>query len=59
MDNSVDRVFRSFLGSDMLILHDLVGPARLTAQQSADLYELISTATGCPASGKGCLRTGS
>ena len=39
-DNSVDRTFRSFLTPDMLILDDL-GLHRLTAQQSADLYELI------------------
>ena len=35
-----DRTFRSFLGPDLLILDDL-GLHRLTAQQSADLYELI------------------
>ena len=35
-----DRAFRSFLSSDLLILDDL-GLHRLTAQQSADLYELI------------------
>ena len=40
VDNSVDRAFRSFLTSDLLILDDL-GLHRLTAQQSADLYELI------------------
>ena len=39
-DNSVDRTFRSFLTPDLLILDDL-GLHRLTAQQSADLYELI------------------
>ena len=39
-DNSVDRSFRSFLSPDLLILDDL-GLHRLTAQQSADLYELI------------------
>ena len=39
-DNSVDRSFRSFLPPDLLILDDL-GLHRLTAQQSADLYELI------------------
>ena len=39
-DNSVDRTFRSFLSPDLLILDDL-GLHRLTAQQSADLYELI------------------
>ena len=40
VDNSVDRAFRSFLISDLLILDDL-GLHGLTAQQSADLYELI------------------
>ena len=40
VDNSVDRSFRSFLSPDLLILDDL-GVHRLTAQQSADLYELI------------------
>ena len=40
VDNSVDRTFRSFLTSDLLILDNL-GLHRLTAQQSADLYELI------------------
>ena len=40
VDNSVDRTFRSFLTPDRLILDDL-GLHRLTAQQSADLYELI------------------
>ena len=40
VDNSVDRTFRSFLAPDLLILDDL-GLHRLTAQQSADLYELI------------------
>ena len=40
VDNSVDRAFRSFLSPDLLILDDL-GLHRLTAQQSADLYELI------------------
>ena len=40
VDNSVDRTFRSFLTPDLLILDDL-GLHRLTAQQSADLYELI------------------
>ena len=40
VDNSVDRAFRSFLTSDLLILDDL-GLHGLTAQQSADLYELI------------------
>ena len=40
VDNSVERTFRSFLSPDLLILNDL-GLHRLTAQQSADLYELI------------------
>ena len=40
VDNSVDRTFRSFLTADLLILDDL-GLHALTAQQSADLYELI------------------
>ena len=40
VDNSVDRAFRSFLTPDLRILDDL-GLHRLTAQQSADLYELI------------------
>ena len=40
VDNSLDRAFRSFLSPDLLILDDL-GLHRLTAQQSADLYELI------------------
>ena len=40
VDNSLDRTFRSFFTPDLLILDDL-GLHRLTAQQSADLYELI------------------
>ena len=40
VDNSVDRTFRSFLTPDLLIIDDL-GLHGLTAQQSADLYELI------------------
>ena len=40
VDNSLERTFRSFLAPDLLILDDL-GLHRLTAQQSADLYELI------------------
>ncbi len=40
MDNSVDRTFRSFLSPDLLIL-DAFGLHNPTAQQSADLYELI------------------
>ena len=40
VDNSVDRTFRSFLAPDLLILDDL-GLHRLTAQQSANLHQLI------------------
>ena len=40
VDNLVDRTFRSFLAPDLLILDDLC-LHRLTAQQSADLHELI------------------
>ena len=40
VDNSVECTFRTFLSPDLLILDDL-GLHRLTAQQSADLYELI------------------
>ena len=40
VDNSLDRTFRSFLSPDLLILDDL-GLHKLTAQQSADFYELI------------------
>ncbi len=40
IDNSHERAFRSFLSPDLLILDDL-GLHKLTAQQSADLYELI------------------
>ena len=40
VDNSLERTFRSFLTPDLLILDDL-GLHRFTAQQSADLYELI------------------
>ncbi len=39
-DNSVERTFRSFLSPDLLIV-DGLGLHRLTAQQAADLYELI------------------
>ena len=39
-DNSVARTFRSFLSPDLLILDDF-GLHKLTAQQSADLYEII------------------
>jgi DNA replication protein DnaC len=38
VDNSLGRTFRSFLSPDLLILDDL-GLHKLTAQQSADLYE--------------------
>ena len=40
VDNSVERIFQSFLTPDLLILDDL-GLYRLTGQQSADLYDLI------------------
>ena len=40
VDNSLERTFRSFPTPDLLILDDL-GLHRLTARQSADLYELI------------------
>ena len=40
VDHSAERSFRSFLSPDLLILDDLA-LHRLTAQQSADLYELI------------------
>ena len=40
MDNSVERTSRSFLSPDLLILDNL-GLHRLTAQQSAGLYDLI------------------
>ena len=40
VDNSMERTFRSFLSPDLLILDDL-GLHRFTAQQSADLHELI------------------
>lgn len=40
VDNSLDRTFRSFLSPDLLIRDDL-GLHKLTAQQSADLYQLI------------------
>ena len=39
-DNSLERTFRTFLAPDLLIIDDL-GLHRFTAQQSADLYELI------------------
>lgn len=40
VDNSLHRAFRSVITPDLLILDDL-GLHRLTAQQSADLYDLI------------------
>ena len=40
VDNSTDRTSRSFLSPDLLILEPL-GLHQLTAQQSADLYELV------------------
>ena len=40
VDHTLEKVFRTFLTPDLLILDDL-GLHRLTAQQSADLYELI------------------
>ena len=40
VDNSLEHAFRSFLSPDLLILDDL-DLHRLTAQQPADLYELI------------------
>ena len=40
VDNSLERTFRSFLTPDLLIIDDL-GLHRFTAQQSADLYDLI------------------
>ena len=40
VDNSMERAFRSFLAPDLLILDNL-GLHRFTAQQSADLYDLI------------------
>ena len=40
VDHTLEKVFRSFLTPDLLILDDL-GLHRLTPQQSADLYELI------------------
>ena len=49
VDNLVDRTFRSFLTPDLLILDDL-GLHRLTAQQSAELYELILNRHRAPAS---------
>ena len=40
VDHTSEKVFRSFLAPDLLILDDL-GLHRLSAQQSIDLYELV------------------
>ena len=40
VDHSLEKTFRSFLSSDLLILDDF-GLQRMTAQQSTDMYELI------------------
>ena len=40
VDHTIEKAFRSFLTPDLLILDDF-GLQRLTAQQSADLYEII------------------
>ena len=40
VDHSLEKTFRSFLAPDLLVLDDL-GLHRFSAQQSADLYELI------------------
>jgi DNA replication protein DnaC len=40
VDHTLEKTFRSFLAPDLLIFDDL-GLHRLTAQQSADLYEII------------------
>jgi DNA replication protein DnaC len=40
VDHTLEKVFRSLLAPDLLIVDDL-GLHRLTAQQSADLYEII------------------
>ena len=55
MDNSIDRPLRSFMTPDLLTLDD-PGLHGLTAQQSADLYELIlnrywSSASSSPSTG--------
>ena len=40
IDHTLEKVFRSFMVPDLLILDDF-GQQRLTAQQSSELYELI------------------
>ena len=40
INHTLEKAFRSFLSSDLLILDDF-GLQKLTAQQSTDLYELI------------------
>ncbi|MBM3946447.1 MAG: ATP-binding protein [SAR202 cluster bacterium] len=40
VDHTLEKVFRSFLAPDLLVLDDL-GLQRFNAQQSTDLYELI------------------
>jgi DNA replication protein DnaC len=40
VDHTIEKVFRSFLTPDLLVLDDF-GLQRLTSQQSTDLYELI------------------
>jgi DNA replication protein DnaC len=40
VDHTLEKVFRSFLNPDLLIMDDF-GLQRLTAQQSTDLYEII------------------
>ena len=40
LDNTLERIFRSYLAPDLLILDDL-GLQRLTQQQSVDFYELV------------------
>ena len=40
VDHTAEKVFRSFLAPDLVIIDDL-GLHRLTAQQSIDFYELV------------------
>ncbi|MDD5082766.1 MAG: IS21-like element helper ATPase IstB [Dehalococcoidales bacterium] len=40
VDHTLEKIFRSFLNPDLLIMDDF-GLQKLTAQQSTDLYELI------------------